>query len=517
MNKGYAANFEGIIRDIVFDSKLISFNKPVAFKGVGIGREGSTGNLYDAYAHWDHLAVTGPVTGLTSSIYRPSVGVSRPVAPPKFNIDEMMSIPAENVPSCAPATHMMGVKVNNAMRFGDPEAGLAFLRHPTSDGEFYSDFTVEFWFRTYYPNGVIFTLAKQASSIDGQENLRPVLTFAVVKGRMVMKMRLSHNHKIELVSFLSDLNDGKWHRVHAGRKDYTMFMVVDYKDRMQAVKPGRKITLIKGVPAFIGGLPESLIASSDEHSQQRRHARNFMPTVEPFRGCIRNLYINTKDIDMTKVAPRGRARPCFADIEKGAFFSGEKSFAIYEPEFNIGLKADIEFDFRTIQTQGVLLSMSNGSREVMRDASNGASLSIELLKDGSIVATADIGRGPFSAKKTFSTRYELCDGHWHSVRVQYTRASISLKIDQHEVVYGLNEVAGDADAESLEPFTEAPLYIGGLPKFAPAGWLAERQPFVGCIRNLEVNGHRKDWLTDMTLFEVLPNSCPTINQTSTTL
>lgn len=42
VNKGYATNFHGVIRDIVFDSKLVPFNSPAQFRGVGIGREGAT-------------------------------------------------------------------------------------------------------------------------------------------------------------------------------------------------------------------------------------------------------------------------------------------------------------------------------------------------------------------------------------------------------------------------------------------------------------------------------------------
>lgn len=41
INKGYSSNFYGVIRDIVFNSKLISFNNPASFRGVGIGHEGS--------------------------------------------------------------------------------------------------------------------------------------------------------------------------------------------------------------------------------------------------------------------------------------------------------------------------------------------------------------------------------------------------------------------------------------------------------------------------------------------
>lgn len=113
---------------------------------------------------------------------------------------------------------------------------------------------------------------------------------------------------------------------------------------------------------------------------------------------------------------------------------------------------DIELEFKTTRLNGILLSLSNGTDYEV------PSLSIELF-NGDIIASVDIGDGPIRAVKKFISKYDMCDGKWHLIKVQYTKSSISLKVDKHDVAYGLNE----KEQKKAEPYTTAPLYIGGLP------------------------------------------------------
>ena len=115
---------------------------------------------------------------------------------------------------------------------------------------------------------------------------------------------------------------------------------------------------------------------------------------------------------------------------------------------------DIELEFKTTRFNGILLILSNGTDY------EEPSLSIELF-NGDVIASVDIGDGPIRAVKKFISKYEMCDGVWHLIKVQYTKSSISLKVDRHEVVYGLNEK--EKDQKKVEPYTLTPLYIGGLP------------------------------------------------------
>lgn len=82
------------------------------------------------------------------------------------------------------------------------------------------------------------------------------------------------------------------------------------------------------------------------------------------------------------------------------------------------------------------------------------------LHEGEVIVSVDLGQngtGPFRARKVFGSRFAMCDGQWHLLRAHFSRNEISLRIDRHQVAYGL------APSTPSEPHTESPLYIGGLP------------------------------------------------------
>lgn len=471
----------------MFGRQLVSFNNPASFQGVGIGRQGSVDySLPSSYDGQMQVIHGSPL--LTSSFHG-------------FDDDRMIAMPAENFDShsCASLhTAMLITQESDAMKFGDHRSNSSFIQLDTSDVSFYGDFSLSFSFRTYYPNGILFTLARHNGHYQrSAATKKPVFVVALVDGRIVYRLKMSDRHHVELSSSTSRLlNDGQWHHVAAGRKKLSLWLNVDSKDRVENNKPKRRLSLKKGIMAFIGGLSPDF----DHGENELIMAQNgFMPTTEGFKGCIKKFYLNDKHVNFQKLdLPQG-VGTCFVEIEKGAYFLGEESFAIYDDGFNIGLKADISFDFRTTKQSGVFFSMSNGTDET-------PNLSIELSHHGTVIASVDLGNGPIRAEKTFSTAFELCDGRWHTVKVQYEKNSISLKVDRHEVVYGLNE--GTNEPLKMEPFTSAPLYVGGLPTGAPSGSLKTRESFQGCMRNIEVNDKRKDWLSDVRLFNVEPNACP---------
>ena len=71
----------------------------------------------------------------------------------------------------------------------------------------------------------------------------------------------------------------------------------------------------------------------------------------------------------------------------------------------------------------------------------------------------------FGARKTFKYRYRLCDNAWHSVRANFFKDSVTLRVDSEQEAYGFN---GAVNSERV--WVEAPLYIGGLPGISLAGY-----------------------------------------------
>ncbi|XP_017494599.1 PREDICTED: laminin subunit alpha-1-like, partial [Rhagoletis zephyria] len=398
VNKGYATNFHGVIRDMVFDSKLLSFNKPVQFRGVGIGREG--GSLDWGWGGTDVLAGTinrGHVKATSTSTSQHS-NVSPKQPPPSSLLyddlyDQMMSIPAEHYghsSACASPHHaMLTTTAMDAMAFGDSRrsANSSYIQLPTEDNEFYADFSLSFAFRSFYPNGILFTLARGSHHNQQQQSSsrstpgKPVFVVALVDGTVLLRMKMSDRHYVELHSSSTrKLNDGKWHHVLAGRKKLSLWMNVDLKDRVENSKPKRRLALKRGIQAFIGGLPEEFAIFGASNAGGQSSAENelqtatnngavsasatFLPTLEGFKGCVRKVLLNDRAIDFRSLPrlPDG-VGTCFTEIEKGSYFPGVEgaSFAVYDDAFNLGLKADISFDFRTTRQEGVLLALANGS------------------------------------------------------------------------------------------------------------------------------------------------------------
>lgn len=127
-------------------------------------------------------------------------------------------------------------------------------------------------------------------------------------------------------------------------------------------------------------------------------------------------------------------------------------FKFLDDQFNLGFKFDVELEFKTTRLNGILLSLTNGSDSQV------PSLSIELV-NGQVIASVDIGDGPFRATKNFASKYDMCDGKWHMVKLQYAKSSVTLKVDRYDIAYGLNE----NKQRKLLPTTNTPFYIGGLP------------------------------------------------------
>ena len=64
----------------------------------------------------------------------------------------------------------------------------------------------------------------------------------------------------------------------------------------------------------------------------------------------------------------------------------------------------------------------------------------------------------FSARVGLRNKFRLCDNMWHTVKANYVKDSLTLRVDNYREAYGFN--GSDDDQGTI---TDAPLYIGGLP------------------------------------------------------
>ncbi|GFV46525.1 laminin subunit alpha-1 [Trichonephila clavipes] len=353
-----------------------------------------------------------------------------------------------------------------AVNFGDELFSHAKVAIGRKD--FVHDFNVSFDLRTYYPNGLI-ALVKNDNSISH---------FAVMLlgGRAVINI---YDRKARRVSNPGYLNDGNWHHIEISKEGRHLLFRVDSKKKGLTMKVRRRVTLRS--PMYVGGAPEEMEAIQKV-------------VMESFKGCIRNFHLNGNYLDIASGELQNVGH-CFSTIEPGAFFSGD-AYAIYDNKFDLGIKLDIQMEFKTTRQNGILLALS--------EAYGVPSIALEL-DNGNIVISVLLGNeeNPFSAVRTFESAYYVCDGQWHMVTAQYAHKTVTLKVDLFDVSIGMSQTI------PLEPNTATPLYIGGIPELLPTGAAHNRNNFVGCLRNIAINDRRVEWIDMAARHNVLSNACPT--------
>ena len=100
----------------------------------------------------------------------------------------------------------------------------------------------------------------------------------------------------------------------------------------------------------------------------------------------------------------------------------------------------------------------------------------------------------------------LCDGEWHRVKALFVQEVIMLDVDnsKQELAY--------APTPQLATIPEGfPLYVGGRPASIPPQIVPKIPNFIGCIRQLIINGVSVDFAKMSALNHVYLNSCPTLN------
>ncbi|KAF5307738.1 hypothetical protein FQR65_LT06609 [Abscondita terminalis] len=358
----------------------------------------------------------------------------------------------------------------NAAKFGDKP--LSHVLHFLKDTFWKKDYKITISFRTYQPDGVIF------ASFGPKEHFN---LLQVKDGKIVFK---SNGKRLRTVALPQKIDDGNWYHViidasGVKKKRKLTVSINGYKTKPLKL-PRNKITR----ELYIGGV-------SDNVTLPTLLRGNF----HPFRGCIRGLTINKvpQGLVRDKNTVHYNIGQCFPHIERGSYFGGD-AYAIYSKFFRIDKVLELSLQFRTADQSGILLSVSNPR--------NSPALSVEL-QNGAIVMTTDNGYGTITNVTNNLSKFALCDNHWHNVTVVYTSTEITINVD------GIRKIWVQPDDESLIDELEAPLFIGGLPDYAPVGTLKMKENFKGCIRNMKIDGKVIDWLKLEKTTNVLLDSCPT--------
>ncbi|KAG1688578.1 Laminin subunit alpha-2 [Nymphon striatum] len=415
-------HFKGTIKDAIFNNKIIAFNLPKRFINIGIGR------------------------------------------PEITEMKKILVIETSAIEKCA--DRMKYTWEPLALSFGDTLDSK--IQKIVNKKQISTTFTINFDFRTYYPNGMLLLLRNAKRKV--------FLMIHLLGGKVVVDYKGKTARQLQSQG---GLNDGQWHSIKLVKSAQKLELSVDPDGEVMKTRVRKRLYL----------QPTFYVASFPEYFIQETKS----VVTETFKGCIRNFKLNDKFLDLAsgKVTNVGQ---CFSKIEAGSYFGGD-AYAIFSKSFEVGLQTQVELEFKTAKLNGIILSVS--------EPFGSPSLAVEL-NNGNVSVNVNQGYGmkTFKAIQSFASKYFICDSKWHSVKVEFSKNSVSLRVDKETEQFGFSDVVGNKIT------TKSPLYIGGIPDYESKGALGVRDNFVGCIKNLAINQRRVDWIDMAGLNNVLPNSCP---------
>ncbi|CAJ0953978.1 unnamed protein product, partial [Mesorhabditis belari] len=334
---------------------------------------------------------------------------------------------------------------SDGLRYGtSPNNRLEFKKYPD---QFDKSGMFSFQLRATASNGVILFATDQKDHIG----------IYLVNG----KIKFAFNTGSGLVTIASKTSilDDEWHTVKAYRNGNGGTLTVDEEliEVASTDAAGASESVDTVPPLYFGGVPTSLAGK----------VREVVPNIRSeFSGCLRELKLNDKKFDSE--AEEHGVVPCSHYQESGMFFGDAGGYAIVNKEFTVGTTFSAEFEIRPRTNNAVLFSV--GVLEY---------LNLEIL-NGKIRFTVDSGLGSesinFTPSGTSGNNLTLCDGHWHSVKVNKKKLLITVTVDGRSSILVLKKV------KKGEPTTKDPVYVGGVPDGAVNKGLKTTDNYVGCLR-----------------------------------
>ncbi|VDK52231.1 unnamed protein product [Cylicostephanus goldi] len=237
---------------------------------------------------------------------------------------------------------------------------------------------------------------------------------------------------------------GEWHSIKASRRGNEGSLIVDDESAETSGVPAGTDSIDTQPPLYLG----------------------------EFGGCIRDLKLNDKKFDTT--AREHGVGECKKHTESGLYFGKEGGYAILKKEFQVGQSFSAEMEVRPRTQNGVLFSV--GAVEF---------LTVQFL-NGSVKFTVDSGSGPEALIYNPTAPNVLCDGHWHSIKIMKKKNLMTLTVD------GKSNLNIMKKSKKPETMTKDPIYLGGVPESVTSKGLETREPFVGCVRIMNLGGGKRD-------------------------
>ncbi|XP_066470578.1 laminin subunit alpha-2 isoform X3 [Tiliqua scincoides] len=448
--------FAGCIWNLVVKAVPVDFAQPVSFENADIG----------------HCPDLGPETEHEKEDEDRSSVVIHPEPDSKEKPASATSPPPPPLP---PSHEHCAADVEPIALQGGKQFGLSKNSHIAvafDDTKVKNHLTIEFEIRTEAENGLLFYMARI--------NHADFATVQIKSGFPHFGYDLGHGNTSTMIPY--KINDGLWHKIKIFRTKQEGTLSVDGITNRTTSPKKADILDVVGM-LYVGGLPINYTT------------RRIGPVVYSIDGCIRNFQMTESPVDLDNPTSSYNVGKCFANPQKGTYFAGT-GFAKTIGAYKVGLNLQVEFEFRTTRTNGVLLGISSQKMD---------GLGIELVNEN-VMFHVDNGAGRFSAIYEPVVPGSLCDGQWHKVIANKIKHRLQLTVDGNRVE-GISPHTASTSAD-----THDPVFVGGYPDGLNQFGLTTNIRFRGCIRSLKLIKEAKpleiNFSKALEIKGVQPLSCP---------
>ncbi|XP_009884960.1 PREDICTED: laminin subunit alpha-3 [Charadrius vociferus] len=273
----------------------------------------------------------------------------------------------------------------------------------------------------------------------------------ISKGRLVFS--LGSGGKRIKIKTSTKYNDGQWHTVVFSTDGKDVSLVVDGL-RAQHGRLATNSAISIKPPIYVGGLPSLKRQNIPKNS---------------FKGCLRNFKMNGKV--MKAPQQKNGILPCLdVPMETGIYFFNEGGY-IAIGNLLMGLDFRIVFSIRPRSSTGILLHAGSKQDNYLNI----------YMEGGKVIAAGNSGAGEFQTSVT--PEQPLSDGQWHTIAVSQKDNMLQLKVGtQSNYTTGL--------PPSPPRWVHQPLYFGKIPATLDTPWHPVKDPFFGCLRNININDKR---------------------------
>nr|ABY40628.1 alpha 3,4,5-laminin [Ciona savignyi] len=290
-------------------------------------------------------------------------------------------------------------------------------------------------------------------------------------------------------------NDGLWHHITFERKGNATQLMLDSSIEGQGTIFTNSLTFPSNMEFYTGGL----------HEVPKRFAVRQITRkkLTDFTGCIRDVYINNLPIETsgTSSVVQMNTSPCFeGGAEPGMFYPHpnegySSAYMVGITNYTVATNIEVTLEVKPRSQSGILFSVGG---------STGSFFHLALVEGRVAARVRQGGETLFTMYDPSRFDSNLCDGQWHSIRVNKVKNILALTVDDRLVIPIEEGLLENSNCD-----TDGALYVGGSPAYMSMDGMLTNSQYHGCIRKLRVDYFPINPSTSYLVYgDITTNNCP---------